>query len=386
MKKLFYVFLSLSVLLAACGPAASATSPAPTGTPAASATPQPPTETPTPQPSQTPLYPSEGIGPSNFPSDVDPLTGLQVADPTLLDRRPLSVKVVNQRGTRPQWGVSLADIVFEYYNQEGTSRFNALFLGQDAERVGSIRSARFFDVPVIRGYKAVFAFGSAYEKVYNRLYSMEFANRLVLEWDPDSPLVRYDPNARDFLVVNTADLSAYITARGVENGRQDLDGMFFKLEAPAGGQPGEQAYVRYSGAYYSRWDYDSTTGKYLRFSDTLNDYNNVKEEYAQLTDLLTGQPIASDNVVVLLVTYEYYDQAADVVDVLFTGSGTAYAFRDGQVYLVKWQRNDMDVVSLTYEDGTPFPFKPGNTWFEVMGISSTVQPAKQGWHFTHKVP
>ena len=118
MKKLFYVFVSLSLLLTACTPAApgTVTAPAPTEIPVASSTPLPPTVTPSPQPSPTPLYPSEGYGPSNFPSNVNPLTGLQVADPTLLNRRPVLVKVSNlPRYVRPQWGLSLADIVFEYY-------------------------------------------------------------------------------------------------------------------------------------------------------------------------------------------------------------------------------------------------------------------------------
>ena len=381
------VFLFLSVLLAACGSAASATAtiPVPTVTLVVPVTPSPSNIILSPEPSPTLLTPLEGYGPSNFPSNVNPLTGLKVTTPALLERRPLSVKVANQRDIRPQWGLSLADIVFEYYNQEGTSRFNALFYGQDSEMVGSIRSARFFDIPVIRGYKAVFAFGSAYDKVIRRLYNSEFANRLVLE-TPTSPLKRYDPNGSDLLWVNTAELSAYITARGVENGRQNLDGMQFKTEAPAGGQPGNQVYVRFSGAFYSRWDYDSTAGEYLRFSDTVNDYDKQNEQYTQLTDRLTNQPISAANVVVLLVTYEYYDKDADVVDVLFTGSGKAVAFRDGQAYLVKWQRNDMDVVSLTYDDGSAFSLKPGNTWYEVMGTSSTIQQTPQGWRYTHLIP
>ncbi len=31
-----------------------------------------------------------------------------------------------------------------------------------------------------------------------------------------------------------------------------------------------------------------------------------------------------------------------------------------------------DVVSLTNPDGTPFAFKPGTTWFEVVGMKSTL--------------
>jgi len=368
------------MLMAACGtavPTATATSPAPTVTVLVASA------TPTHLPSPTPLYPSAGYGPSNFPSNVDPLTGLQVADPALLNRRPMLIKVSNlPRDVRPQWGLSLADIVYEYYTEEGSTRFSALFYGNNADMVGPIRSGRFIDAYLVRGYKAIFAFGSAYVAEMDRFLKSEFANRLVIEGS-STPLKRYDPNGYDYLVVNTADLSAYATLKGI-NGRQNLDGMSFKLKSPAGGQPGKQVIVRYSGSIYNRWDYDPTTGKFLRFSDTLDDFDVQNEKYAQLTDRLTNQPIAFDNVVVLYVTYELYSPG--IYDILFSGSGDGYAFRDGQVYQVKWQRNDTDVVSLTNPDGTPFPFKPGTTWFEVVGTNSTVQQTDQGWRFTHQMP
>ncbi len=392
MKKLLYVFVTLSVLLTACGSATPTAGPAPTGTAVASATAQPPTVTPSPQPSPTPLYPSEGYGPSNFPSNVNPLTGLQVANPALLDRRPLLIKVSNlPRSNRPQWGLSLADIVFEYYTEEGATRFAAVFYGNDAEMVGPIRSARFVDAHLIRGYKAVFAFGLAYEKVLERLYNGGFSDRLVIEGS-STPLFRYDPNGFNHLMANTAELSAFATEKGVENGRQNLDGMYFNLTAPAAehslsaGQPGTQVFVRYSGVIYNRWDYNAATGKYLRFSDSDNDYNNQNEQYTQLTDHLTGQPIAFDNVVVLFVTTDHYNVNPEVVDIQFLGTGTAYAFRDGQAYQITWQRNTNDIVTLTNLDGTPFPFKPGTTWFEVVGASSQVQQTGQGWRFIHAMP
>jgi len=393
MKKLLYVFLSLSVLLAGCVPAATAaatvTAPVPTGTPLASATPQPPTVTPSLQPSQTPLYPAEGYGPSGFPLNVDPLTGLQVADPTLLDRRPMLIKIPNiPRTVRPQWGLSLADIVFEYYSEEGATRLAALFYGNNADMVGPIRSGRFIDTDLVRGYKAVFAFGSAYVAEMNQYLHSEFADRLVVP-GPNSPIQVYDPNGEHHFVVSTASLSAYITAKGVENGRQNLDGMSFNLTAPAGWKPGMQVFVRYSGVIYNRWDYDASAGKYLRFSDNADDYNNINEQYAQLTDRLTNQPIAFDNVVVLYVAHEVYStdsHGVSIYDIQFSGSGDGYAFRDGQAYQVKWQRNATDVVSLTNLDGTPFSFKPGNTWFEVVGVSSTVQQTNQSWRFIHQMP
>src|ERR1035437_7075608 len=133
MKKLLLVLVFLSLAFSACGPAATV---APTAT-ASSPETAPSTETPTPPPSPSPTitppfsYPSGGLGPANFPAGVDPLTGLKVANPALLQRRPMLIKVSNlPRSVRPQWGLSFADIVFEYYTEEGSTRFAAIFYGQ----------------------------------------------------------------------------------------------------------------------------------------------------------------------------------------------------------------------------------------------------------------
>lgn len=249
--------------------------------------------------------------------------------------------------------------------------------------VGPIRSGRFIDADIVRGYKAMFAFGSAYVAEMNRFRNSEFADRLVIE-GANTPLTRYDPNGFDYLVVNTADLSAYATKKGL-NTLQNLDNMLFKLPAPDGGQPVTQVYTRYSSAIYNRWDYDPTSGTYLRFSDAVDAPNGVAEEqYAQLTDRLTNQPIAFDNVVVLYVNHQLY--SPNIYDIQLVGSGDAYAFRDGQAYKVKWVRNATDVVSLTNLDGSPFAFKPGTTMFEVMGLGTTLVQSGQSWRFTHFMP
>jgi hypothetical protein len=398
MKKLFYVALILSVALTACG-SAPTPAPIPTNSPAAATEPPASVETATdtaipttatPLPADTPTflptlsYPEAGYGPANFPADVDPLTGLKVADPALLKRRPNLIQVSNlPRNVRPQWGLSLADIVFEYYTEEGSNRFAAIYYGNDASMVGPIRSGRFIDIYLVQGYKAMFAFGSAYEVELNSFMKSDFANRTVVE-APYTPLKRYDPNGLNFLVVNTADLSAYATRRNL-TAIQKLNNMLFKLPAPAGGQAGQQLFVRFSSATYCRWDYDPASGRYLRFSDAADNTDASQPgQYTQLTDRLNSQPVAFDNVVVLYVNHALYSPG--IYDIKLTGSGDAYAFRDGQVYKVKWQRNATDVVSLTNPDGTPFPFKPGTTWFDVIGLKSTLTQTGEGWRFTNMMP
>ncbi len=387
MRRILVIFVFLSVILSACGPAAptpAVPSPTQTALPAASDTPPEPTPTPSPEPSLTPVYPLEGYGPSGFPADVDPLTGLKVSDPSLLERRPMLIKVSNlPRGNRPQWGLMLADLVYEYYTEEGGTRFAALFYGRDADMVGPIRSGRFIDGDLVRGYKAIFAFGGAYWVEMNRYLQSDYANRLVLEGNT-TPFFRFEPNGMNHLMINTAELSGYAKTKGIDTGRQPLDGMFFKLEAPAGGQPVTQVDVRYSGVIYNRWNYDAASIKYLRSADIANDYNNTSEQYKASSDRLTGQLLAFDNLVFLYSSYELYSPG--IYDIQFSGSGSAIAFRDGQAYQVNWQRNDTDVVSLLNPDGTPFPFKPGTTWFEVIGMNSEFLQTGPVWRFIHHMP
>ncbi len=417
MKKLLILVALASMTLAACGLAAT---PTPTATTAPTATqpsptPLPPTSTlapsATPEPSATVRptsdYPQQGMGPSGFPADVNPLTGLKVTDATRLDRRPLVIKVENlPRDDRPQFGLSLADLVYEYYTEQGGTRFAAVYYGSDSEKVGPIRSGRFFDAMLVQMYRAVFVFGSAYSAVWNRFVNSDFSARLVLENNFSCPaLCRFEPEKRNFLMTNTGEMNAYLKTRAIDNTRQVLDGMFFQMQPPQGGESSSQVFVRYSGAIYNRWDYDENSQRYLRFVDAQNDVNRNNEVYVQLTDQLTGEPIAAENVVTMCVPHQYFFRSdeIEVVEILLDpnaarytscdgqvydgGSGPAWIARDGKVYAVTYKRASKDApVTLLDASGQPFPFKPGQTWFEVIGASSKVEKQADGaFRFTFNI-
>ncbi|MEN6393468.1 MAG: DUF3048 domain-containing protein, partial [Anaerolineaceae bacterium] len=277
MKKQIAVTLCMVFLLVGCGTGLQSASTQivdlPTGIP--TNTPVPPTDTPTSvPPTITPTVPPQDYGPVNFPAEVNPLTGLIVTDPTRLDRRPLAVKIqIFPRSDRPPMNLSLADIVYDYYQNNGMTRFHAIFYGNDAQQVGPIRSARLLDISLIRMYKSIFAFAGADKRVLNKLYGTEFYDRLVVEGSANCPpMCRLDQNAENFLVADTLEMGKFIVGKGVDNSRQNLDGMTFKTEAPANGQPAVKIFNRYSISAYSRWDYDSASGRYLRFQDTQEDY------------------------------------------------------------------------------------------------------------------
>lgn len=404
MRKSSYlaIMLAISVMLVACRSETPIPS-LPTATiaavivssptPSPSETTVPPTATmPTPTQTTTPTPEIRASGPDDFPSGVNPLTGLQVGDPSLLDRRPLSVKIQTfPRGQRPPFGVGLADLVFDYYQNNGLTRLHAVFYGQDAERVSPIRSARLFDRHPVRMYKSILAFGGADRRILNTLVNSEFADRLVLEGARNCPpMCRIDPNGFNYLTTDTAELSIYADENGIDNTRQILNGMSFDPQEPTGGDAGLQLFVRYSISSYVRWDYDEASGEYLRFQDTQEDTTGQNEGYAPLMDGLTNEQIAADNVLVLYVLHEYIFKSgnSEIVDIKLEGSGNGYAYRDGQVFEITWNRSAPDaMVTFSLPDGSPYPLKPGNTWSQVIGQSSSLDSAEGGaLRFVSSIP
>ncbi len=340
----------------------------------------------TPIPTRTPFAALEydlGVGPSNFPPGVNPLTGLPVSDPVRLERRPMAIKVTNfPRSVRPQYGLTLADHVYEYYLENFITRFIGVFYGNDASRVGPVRSGRFFDEHIARMYKAVFVFAYADDRVVDPWSESDLRNLLVVEREDNCPpLCRIGPKYNyNTLFADTAGVTQYIRERGTVSDRQNLDGLRFDSTPPFTTQTGEIISIQYSFVSYNRWEYDRMARRYLRYQEA-EDENNGQLQYAQLTDSLTGQPIAADNLVVMLIPHEYYihTNTTEMVKMGFLGQGNAYAFRDGKAYPLVWQRETSEsLVTLIMSNGKPYPLKPGNTWYQILGQSSEISQSGAG--------
>jgi hypothetical protein len=350
------------------------------------------THTVTPLPTDEPqpiLYAHE---PTEFPEEINPLTGLPAQEPELLKRRPMAIKVTNYpRSVRPQWGLSLADHVYEYYIGDHMSRFIGVFYGQDAERVGPVRSARLFDEHVMRMYKAIFVFGWADDPILEFLLTDDLQRYLLVERPGNCPpMCRFGPEYKyNTLFADTSQIEPYLEAKGIANRRKNQDGLRFELQIPKSGHPGEQLSIQYSTVSYHRWDYEAMTGKYLRYQDFQDDGLEGKN-YSPLRDSLTGEQLAADNIVVLRVPHEYFYQSTstEIIDQPIIGQGKGYALRDGFLFPILWNHETRDALfEITLPDGRMYPLKPGQTWFEIIGVSSTFETTTAGsWNIEFSMP
>jgi len=352
-----------------------------------------PRSTRTPWPSETPTVSIDSIirvGPNNFPDYVNPLTGLPVPNPALLDRRPIVAKIPNYpHDVRPQAGISLADHIYEYYLEFGLTRFAAVFYGNDAERFGPIRSGRIFDKHMMDMYNAIFVFNSADKRTLDYYEDEELEiGYFVVEQCP--PLCRDERiNSYNNLFGNTSQVHELIRRRGLDDSRQDLSGNFFSSISGHDFSEVDDVYVNYSYANYVHWVYDPNIEQYIRLQGSRDNSDGASAKYTLHTDALTGQPITASNLIILMVVHDFYHKSSDteVFDIDLTGSGDAYVFRDNKGYLARWHRYDVNKpLAILSTDGRAFPLKPGVTFFQIINRTSEVIPMDQTWTFDFARP
>jgi len=383
------VALFFLLTLAACAPAITAsptlTPIPPTNTPIPTATASPtptPTATLTPSPTATPT-----ITPT--PPVINPLTGLAVADPAVLERRPVAIKVAHfpRRVREHQLGLSLADNVWEHYAEGGVTRFTAIFLSQSPEKVGNVRSARLIDAYLGEAYQAMLVASGSSQGTLDRLSQTDFYERVIAEATgySDCPLLCRE-EAADLTTdkLYTSPVAIWQLATELKlNGRQDLSGFVFNPALPSGGVSATTIHLDFQlGNTVAEWRYDPATQAYARWVDTAS-----LPSLDPHLDVATGQPITAANVVVLYVLHFATNVREDEhgqhfgYDVLLTGSGPAKLFRDGLMYDLTWMRGDASAGLPRFVDaaGQVVPFRPGNTWFDVLSSDSpTTFDASQG--------
>ena len=164
---------------------------------------------------------------------------------------------------------------------------------------------------------------------------------------------------------------------------------FISEQVPVAGTPVKRIYTRYSENDYDYWDYDLPSGRYLRYQQP-KDVGDPAETYVPLMDNLTDQQVAADNVVTLFVPYTFAndnEQQDEVYHVNLIDSGNAYVFRNGLALPARWLRTDINQPLLvTGLDGSPIYLKPGQTFYQVIGETSTLTQKDMDWHFEFHTP
>jgi hypothetical protein len=311
-----------------------------------------------------PLADIGGAGESPSPSGPPPpppTCPLSGVDPEgeVPVRPALAIKVENLPASRPQTGLSWADIVYEEPVEGGITRFIAVYQCQDAERVGPVRSARLTDPDILVQFgRPLFAYAGGVTQVTN---AVSEAGLVDVNYQIAAEAYDRDParEAPHDLFSSTKGL--YRAARS-QIRKLDLSvplPMFTYTADRVTGRKVSELHVPFSSwASDVYWHWNAGSQVFLR--------SHGSEPHVSSD----GTQYSAKNVIVQVVEIEL----TDVVDangarsprVISTGSGKAYVLRDGRLVVGTWERESLDDVTKFYDKkGNEVPLVPGNTWVEL---------------------
>ncbi len=370
--------------------------PTDTATPTATATATfTPTDTPTP--TQTPSPTPTPNGPFSYPEGVNPLTGLPYPDEAALARRNLIVKISNFPPiVRPQTGVNLADIVYELEAEGGVTRFAAIYRSNMPEQVGSVRSGRLYDLELIAMYNALLAYSGTSEPIQRLImrspYVYQFFSPLKGDNCEDAGFCRFPAEGKAFehtMFLDTTLLYQKATERNINTG-YPARGFAFSEIPDTGGAVGTDVLIDWYGQTDARWQYDDSTGRYVRWTDS-----------KPHLDAGDGEQLWADNLVIIQVPHErrpdMFPEGSNYesLEVQLWGQGSAVLLRDGRWYQGFWKRecnadtptatptleaepayfepplrecfsNPGTALQIFYGNNQPMMMKPGRTWVSVV--------------------
>ena len=315
-------------------------------------------------------------------------------------RRPIAVMIENHEDSRPQSGLSKADVVYEAVAEGGITRFLAIYYcGASAQEVklAPVRSARVYFIHWASEYgeNPLYVHVGGANNLQNTGTTAKEARAIELlseigwryrggndfdaTFDLGYPVFVRDESRLDHPVAvehtmtsSTDKIWAEATKRGLTAKDSNLwgsDSRAWKFKEDASSsERGTVASVGFSffgdfDDYKVVWKYDKDNNLYRRENGGV----------AHL-DLNTNEQLAAKNVVVLFMKEKASVDANKHFLYTTTGKGEALVFVDGQVIKGSWAKEAREERTiLTDSKGKEIEFNRGPIWFEIVATGKTVE-------------
>jgi len=308
---------------------------------------------------------------------VWPLNGLPTngADTSA---RPLYVKIDNNPSARPHYGIAKADQVYEWLVEGLTTRLAAVFHSQQPDTIGSVRSARMTDRPVLPSLDAAFVYsGGGPEELMAIHYDDAVAHRYV-DVSPNfgwGYRVEFRHAPYNYFTSYGA-LKAAVAA--APDGTQPATVASWSFlptadgDAQAGGMtgsvPATKITIPYRALFGVSYTYDPATRSYARFDDGVREIDGA-----------TNETIAARDIVVIQTEVHFTEEFGldpagnPKLDMVLTGTGKGTLFRDGLRQDVTWSRPDIiDAFTLRNASGEIVKLSPGQSWIHIVPKDWTI--------------
>lgn len=282
--------------------------------------------------------------------------------------RPYAVMLSNIKAANPQSGVSQAGILYECLVEGGITRLMGVFDDFDAERIGSIRSARHYYVSLADEYDAIIChYGqSKYtepkieELGVDNLSGLSSIGGTVYERDdsiqsPHNVFASYDS-----IIKGTEKLNYRTSYR--ENMTSHYD-FYDEDTAPESDLAAATVTVAFSKSYSPVFTYDESSKLYGR-----SQFGSAH------VDKSTGEQLTFKNLIIQFVKESTMDKVGRQDMDLADASGEGYYISDGKAVKIIWKKNESEKRMEYYDtSGNKLTVNTGKTYIALFPNDKTDQ-------------
>lgn len=294
---------------------------------------------------------------------VSPMDGLKYY-PEELSRRPVAVSIDNHPDARWQSGLKDAEIVYEFQVEYPYTRYLAVYLAKEPERIGPVRSARPYIIYYAMENDAVFVHVGGSEDAFAEIRRLEAAD---VDGLYSGAMWRYNDTGK------FAPHNMYTTLKSIRDEAKRVgfrtEGTYEKYNFNEKSAALSEKYtvskagkinIAYNKENTTDYLYDESSKLYLRFKD--------KEKHV---DELDGRQIKVKNIIALEAPKSVLDSAGRLyLDTV--GAGNGIYFTEGEACEITWEKGSEKVRTKFYINGDELNLNPGNTWIQIVDSISCV--------------
>lgn len=282
--------------------------------------------------------------------------------------RPYAIMVNNVDGARKlQSGLQDAYIVYEMMVEGGITRYLALFLDQNTERIGSIRSARHYYLDYALENDAIYVHHGYSPQAQSDWKTLGVDRIEVSEsltgWRDKTVSKTYEYT----LFTNIEKLSKGIGSKRTTRNKElllnySVDSL--NLKDIDNSKEANEVYIKYSNTTRNNYVYDRENKVYLR---------SVKDK--EQTDYVTGKQLTVKNIIVYDVKYKTIPgDTSGRQDIENIGTGSGYYISEGIAIPITWEKKSRSSATIYKTlDGKELIVNDGNTFIQIMPSSGVLE-------------
>lgn len=289
-----------------------------------------------------------------------PLSGLY-ADEDIINRRVVAIMLDNHPKARWQAGLKDAEIIYEFQVEPPYTRYLALYLINDPESIGAIRSARPYFITKVLEYDAVYVRNGGSEEAKNLAKSLGIAD---IDGLSSSNKVFWRNNNKKMPHNLYTSMDAIRKTQEERGYRMEGEYSAFKFneeDLNILGYKANNIMINYFKDNNTEYNYNIEKKLYTRKKDG--------KDHIEETD---DTQITAKNIIIQEVYTKVIDNEGRLkIDLI--GEGKGKYFTNGIGIDINWVKNNSEGKTLYYNElGEEIVLNPGNTWIQMVNPKTEI--------------